>query len=250
MNNAFFVLSSGRCGTQTLAKLLDPATNAIVWHHPEPDPIDEAREAWHHGIDRAETFWRIRGPVIRQAWSQDMIHGETDMLITPFADAIVEEIPKARFIVLVRNPWAFVRSGMRRGYYVGHGWDHGRLCPADDDSLIDAWREWEPFEKVCWLWNETYRRIDDMTGHISANRVRTVRFEDLVRRPEICRELYVFLGLEGYDSDHVERVLAVKHNQQIGGDFPGPEEWSGAQHRTLWRLCRDTMERLGYVSGV
>lgn len=244
---AFFVLSTGRCGTQTLSKLLQGAGNAVVWHHPEPDPITEALAAWHGRLNRVEAFWRFRGPLIRKTWSQDKIHGETDMLMTPFADAIAAEIPQALFVVLVRNPWDFVRSGMRRGYYVDHGWDHGRLCPDEGDPLLETWRTWSPFTKVCWLWQQTYDRIEEMAGQISTHRVLKVRLEDLLSRPEACRELYDFLGLQGYDPERTQQILAVRHNVQVGGDFPTPEHWRSSQLETLWQLCGLTARRWGYL---
>lgn len=244
---AFFVLSTGRCGTQTLSQILATADNANVWHHPEPDPIEEAILAWWNRIDQKETFWKVRGPIIRQAWSHGMIHGETDMLMTPFADAISEAIPQSKFIVLVRNPWSFVRSGMRRNYYRGHGWDHGRLRPSEDEDIYQRWLELDQFSQICWLWNETYRRIALKLAHVPANRIFTLRFEDLIQKEPAIRELFQFLDLEHYQKEKVQQVLSKKLNVQVEGDFDFPQNWGDDLHRKLWNQCSEQIQKLGYV---
>ena len=243
---AFFVLSAGRCGTMTLAHLLDSASNARVWHHPQPDPIREALQAWHGEIDRTEAFWRFRRPFLMHSWAEGRVHGETDLLMTPFADVIADEIPDAKFIVLVRDPRDFVRSGMRRKYYQGHPWDFGRLKPGEDDSLSETWRDLSTFEKTCWLWNETYRRIVKIVRHIGDRRFRIIRMEDIIRDPDSVKGIFHFLGLEGYDVHAVREVLGKRYNAQVEGVFPRPEVWTPEQHDTLWRRCGSLARRFGY----
>lgn len=241
---AFFCLSTGRCGTKTLSRVLNTAENARVYHHPRPFLVEETLAAYHHTIDRKATFRRARGTLLRDAWKDGLRFGEVDHNMTPFAPAIDRELPAARFVVLVRNPWGFVRSGMRRGYYRGHTWDVGRLRPEDDHPDAGEWIRWSAFEKVCWLWADTYRRIGEYLETIPENRTTLVRFEDLVEGPAASRRLFDRLELEEFSAERIEAVLGRKLNAQKSGEFPRPEEWSGELHRVLWNRCRDTVERL------
>lgn len=243
---AFFVLSAGRCGTMTLAHMLDTATNARVFHHPQPDPIRECLQAWWGKIEKSEAFWRFRRPFLTQAWKMGLVHGETDLLMTPFSEAIAREIPEAKFIALIRDPRDFVRSGMRRNYYRGHPWDVGRLRPAVGDEDSPVWDRMSPFEKVCWLWARTYREIGAMAERIGAERVRILRMEDLVRRPETVKDVFAFLGLNGYDEVTIRKIRSQKFNAQTQGEFPKPKQWTDEDHETLWRICGPVAEQYGY----
>ncbi len=245
---AFFVMSTGRSGTQTLARLLEMATNAKVWHHPEPTMIMETLHAYWGDIDRRSTFWTGRGRIIREAWDAGVIHGETDHNMTPFCDVIAEDVPDARFLILVRDPREFVRSGMRRGYYRAQGaWESGRLRPRGDDPRRPRWLSRPQFEQVSWLWAETYRHIERIRGRIGENRIKVVRFEDLVAGPDEIEAVFGFLGLDGFDHGRAVEILGRKLNAQRFGDFPHPLDWSADMNARCWAEVGPVARRYGYA---
>ena len=246
-HRAFFVLSTGRSGTQTLAHLLDVAKNAKVLHHPEPNMILETLHAYQNRINVRDVFWRGRSHIISHAWESGLIHGETDHNMTPFSHKIAHDIPNSRFLVLVRDPREFIRSGMRRGYYMAGGpWDQGRLKPTPKQSTSLRWDSMSAFEKVCWLWAETYRHINKRIDTIGVHRVKIVRFEDLISGPQLAEEIFEFLELEGYTTQHAENVLSQKLNAQRGGQFPHPRDWPPEYLNTAWSYCGDIAELYGY----
>ncbi len=249
-HRAFFVMSTGRSGTQTLAHLFENAQNAKVWHHPEPNLIHETLLAYRGALDKRQVFWAGRGGIIRQAWDAGLIHGETDHNMTPFCDVIAEDIPDARFLVLVRDPREFVRSGMRRGYYhpqAAGPWEEARLRPAEDDPTRAAWESTDRFSKVCWLWAQTYRHIQAICGHVDARRVMLLRFEDLVADTRATARLFDFLELDGFDEEQVRGILGQKLNAQQQGDFPHPSQWSAEMHAACWRHVGDVATLYGYA---
>jgi hypothetical protein len=243
---AFFCLSTGRCGTKTLAHLLGTASNARVYHHPRPYLVEETLAAYQGDLNRSEIFWQAREGVIRDAWKDELIFGETDHNMTAFAQAIAEDIGKAKFIVLVRNPWSFVRSGMRRSYYRGHAWDAGRLRPEKGHPAHRRWSGMSPFEKVCWLWADTYRRVLEFLESVDEKRYEIIKFESLVANPAVSENLFQFLGLEGYDKKKIEQVLGQTLNSQSVGHFPKPDEWEPHRHEVLWSYCRQVAAKFGY----
>ena len=120
--------------------------------------IKETQQAYWDTIDRRSTFWAGRGQIICETWDRGLIHGETDHNMTPFCDRIAEDVPGAKFIISVRDPREFVRSGMRRNYYRAQGaWEDGRLRPHQSDPISKEWEARDQFDQVCWLWAETYR---------------------------------------------------------------------------------------------
>jgi len=243
---AFFVLSAGRCGTMTLAHLLNTATNARVWHHPQPDPIKESLSAYRGGIDKRKAFWKARYPIIHKTWSEGLIHGETDLLMTPFCDMISEEIPDSKFIVMVRDPRDFIRSGMRRNYYCGHPWDFGRLRPQEGTEEFERWNKLDQFGKICWLWVKTYSHIDQMKNQIDGGRVIIVRFEDLISGVEKTKEIFDFLNLKGFDHRRISKILASKLNAQTYGSFSEPKDWPSEFHETVQNISGSIAKKYGY----
>ena len=243
---AFFALSSGRCGTKTLAHLLNTATNARVYHHPRPYLINQTLQAYHENIDCRKTFWSARRSVITDAWNDERIFGEVDHNMTPFATTIAGEIPDSKFIVLVRNPWDFVRSGMRRDYYNGHPWDSGRLRPEPDHPDFERWQSMSQFEKVCWLWNETYTRIMEYLEDIPDERYTIVKFEDLINDPQTTKKIFQFLELEEFNRANISTLLKKPLNKQNSGDFPTPENWTGQKLQRLRDECLTVIEQFGY----
>lgn len=243
---AFFVLSSGRCGTMTLAHLLNTADNARVWHHPQPDPIKEALLAWWGEIDFSTVFWRSRRSTITKSWAEGLVHGETDLLMTPFFEIIDKEIPESKFIILVRNPKGFVQSGMRRNYYYGHPWDFGRLRPKENSKEYETWNAFNQFERVCWLWNETYSRINRIHDIVNKERVLTVKFEDLVSDYGTIENLFEFLNLKKYKKGKIEKILSKKLNKQVDGNFPESGKWDEKMIDTLKDICSENIFRYDY----
>ena len=243
---AFFVLSSGRCGTMTLAGLLNTASNAHVWHHPQPDLIREALAAYHGTIDKKKTFWEARYSILHKTWAEGLIHGETDLLMSPFCDMLVNEIPDSKFLVLVRDPRDFVRSGMRRNYYEGHGWDFGRLRPQEGTEAFERWNRLDQFDKICWLWRETYERILQIKEKIQEDRVKIVHFEDLVKDSRQTKEIFQFLDLKGFEEVKIEELLVRKLNAQKTGVFPKSHEWPKEFMNRLVQECGDLAKSLGY----
>lgn len=243
---AFFSLSSGRCGTQTLATILNTASNAKVYHHPLPYLVNETLEAYHEKINRWDVFWRARSGVIKNAWKNDDIFGELDHNMTPFVPEIAKKMPNSKFIILVRNPWDFVRSGMRRNYYNGHPWDSGRLRPEPTHPDFERWENMSQFEKVCWLWNETYKRILHYLKSIPEDRYTIIKFEDLVSDTEATERIFNFLGLEGFSPKKIDKIIYEPINKQISGHFPKVNEWSQQLKTKLWNLCSDQAIRFDY----
>ena len=248
---AFFTLSAGRCGTKSLAHMLDIASNAKVWHHPMPFLINETFDAYCDIGDldkKQEVFWKARGQFIYKTWSQGLIHGETDHNMTPFCDAIAKSITNSKFIVLIRNPWEFVRSGMRRNYYNGHPWDSGRLKPTNGHKDFSNWKGMDQFEKVCWLWNETYTFILDQIEKIDPKRVFILKFEDLIHDWDKLEALFSFLEFKDVSRTAVENVLKRKLNAQENGFFALPENWGHEKKTLLWDICGATAEQFGYTN--
>ena len=253
-----FVLSTGRVGTDTLTHLLDLARDVDAVHEPGPLFLEEGKRAYQDaplsaGQRRAFTdaYAESRMFALVRASVGHRVYAECSNRLTFLAPLLAEALPRARFIHLYRHPADVVRSGMRRGWYQGHGWDPVRITPRPDDPWAGAWPGWGPFEKNCWSWSATNQFcLEEGTRGLSDERLWRLSTESLFGSDGsvVAERLLAWLGVSVPPRSEIVRVLTTRYNAQESGSFPRWEDWSPDQRATLVRICGKTAEALGYSS--
>jgi len=248
-----FVLSTGRVGTQTLAALLRLNKNLLVFHEPTPILYGLSQHAyWHedHPIAHSvlnEAVYCARSELWQQALLSRYGYVETSPQLTFLAPILLELHPRARFIHLVRHPYAVVRSGIRRGWYLNHPSDRTRLTPKTDDSVSDIWDELPQLEKIAWLWTETNRWIMTFMETVSFRQKLLIRSESLFAAEEsTLEELYRFANGAPPPPKKIHRILGRKLNAQRTGHFPPPHDWDDAMRKDVGHWVGDVAKSLGY----
>lgn len=245
-----FVLSTGRCGTKLLAKIMQRHPAVRAYHEAFPPlvfPSKLAYEAYERGLPIEVGKLAIiagRYELIRNAFLQSKIYLETNNRLTFFAPYIAAVFEQAKFIHLVRHPGDFVRSAIRRGYYTGkHSWDEGRIQPLEDGI---PWGQMTAIEKNAWLWNETNRFIEKFKKQIESNRVITVRAEDLFSNTyQVIESICKFIGVQSMPGAQVEKAARKPVNVQRHGDFPKYSQWSQEQKAELRKYAK-LAQQYGY----
>ncbi len=248
-----FTLSTGRVGTQTLAALLRLAPNVFAYHEPEPYLFGLSKIAYHYAshsvVNRVlrESFRAMREGAFNYALSCYKGYVETSPQGTFLAPAILEVIPEVKFIHLVRNPGAVVRSGMRRNWYAGHPSDPVRITPLPESEMYEQWDSLTQFQKNVWLWTETNRWIARFLKELSPHRFLLVQSEKLFEGdPATLDALFRFVAAPPPSLKKIEKVLSKKLNRQKSGVFPEPEEWPDELYEDLCSIAGPMAEQLGY----
>lgn len=232
-----FVLSTGRCGTLMLNRLLLSSPMAYAIHGPKPELIRASRRAFEeihqHPEIFSETFKSAREEWVLDALVHDQVFIETNNRITFFAPIIREVFPRAVFIHLVRHPGDFVRSGIRRGYYSGeHGHDVGRITPKDG-PIKQSWSSLSSIGKIGWLWNETNQFIEDFRQTVPVDDFLFVKAENLFSDLNVTKTIYEFLQLDGFDQKGLDNILSKPANIQRKGRFPKYADWDDSDKEEL-----------------
>ncbi len=250
-----FVLSTGRTGTQNLAALLSLAKGVRALHEPRPKLFGLSHKAYHYGNHPAvretlaEAFIVARQDLIL-AWAAcGAIYVETSPQVTFLAPTIARVCPTAKFIHLVRDPHAVVRSGMRRGWFQGQQADPYRITPLPQDPYYARWDTLTPFEKNAWLWAETNRWIHAFLTSLPPEHGLLVRAEDIFAGNQSTLEkLFAFVGAADVPSEKaIQRVLRKRLNAQKQGDFPPPHDWPPSWHAQFDAIVGETAQLLGYA---
>lgn len=238
----FFVLSTGRCGTLLISKILAKSSCLRVEHNPKPE-LEYASKVVHrddlnlHAQEIAVLASRF-DLFFLDTLLRGKIYVETNNRISLFAPALAKLLPNAKFIHLVRDPADFVRSGMRRGYYQEGVTQHQRL----DGSNYSVWNNFSRIEKIAWEWNEINSKIEEFKSNVDSNRVLTINSEMLYSNPATTHRIYNFLNIQNpYHGPKGNRLLARllsnPINKQNEGAFPKYCDWSEQDKKAFHRIA-------------
>lgn len=153
------LISPGRSGSRWLANLLVETTDAYVCHA-TPTTLARAGYAYHHhriSEQRALCLYRrSRARFLAMAQRDDRHFIDLDCKVTPLVPVLARHYPHCKFVIALRDPVSFVKSGVRRGYFLNkspRAWGHL------EDHAIDQSRpllEWQIY-KIASFWNSVAR---------------------------------------------------------------------------------------------
>lgn len=252
----FFVLSTGRAGSRTVAATLSQSPDCVCLHEPHPQLIEEAtryRYGELAGKEVARTLADSRPRTV-----EGKIYGEANNRLSLVVPVLRDVFPESRFVWLVRDGRDFVTSALQRAWFQPGGeassnlWETWR--PQGDRLGVvdpDEWASWTAFRRVCWLWAYQNRLIQqDLEGAGDA-RCWLLRLEEL---SESLDELATFLGIER-TSWSVPRMNA---RQVATTSDPNPfeprvnlvstvaswQDWSREHHEIFEHECGPLMDEL------
>jgi hypothetical protein len=224
-----FFLSTGRCGTKLITKLMNLAPIIQAYHQPDPELIYFSKIAYEseHNQKIKIAIDCARYQYTRNCFLQDKKYIETNNRITFFAYYLAELYPKAKFIHVVRDPYSFIKSGLSRKWYTGHNLhDEGRIKSKESSR----WQQYSRAEKIAWLWQETNKFILDFQTKMGEGRVISIRAEDIFSSVLENKKLFSFLDLEAPSSQKIKKIISKpvnagkKSDQQISVKLLG-EDW-------------------------
>jgi hypothetical protein len=246
-----FTVSTGRTGTVTLIELISLSPRVQAFHEPKPLLGDLNVKAFYNLNQNPEqyrkAFIRNRWKKISAAGFREKIYVEHSVMVA-FMPLIADLLPNSKFIHLYRHPGAVVRSGMRRGWFQGHEWDHYRVSPNEGHADRNLWdSEWGPFEKNCWFWNRINAEGIRLAESLGQDRVMQVAFERLVDSEDsVVGEIFDFIGVSRPGESQIKKVLAKKHNSQQSNEFPVYSDWDLHLKRQLKSIAGGVMKKLDY----
>ena len=236
----FFVVSTGRSGSMTMARVLDQHPDIACVHEP------------HSALIRLSTLWaeqerdrdRLKADlraIYDSAVSPSSTYGESDQNLSLLLDPLLDLFPSARVIWLIRDGRDVVASGIARNWY-GSGvsssvrraaWDAHRL---QGDRVGDVservWAGWSPFEKNCWYWAYVNRTVRSRLELLDRSQWVLVRIEEL---PDQIATLFQHVGAEPTE------VTVERHNQSTKAARRW-DKWTNDEHEAFDRICGSEMD--------
>ncbi len=246
----FFVLSTGRSGTQTIATVLSRLSGCCCVHEPAPQLIAESSD-YRYGkyTDRKlrELLLKTRPPEI-----DGKVYGESNQTLSLLIPVLHKTFPDAQFVWLVRNGLDVIASIVARKWYTGHTYkhDHYKDCVPIEKAWIDGrirgdrcgdvqkeqWEQMNPFARCCWYWSYINRTIEqDLNEHVPVHAYKKLYLEEL---QSTLPSLLVWLGLD-------TGTLPEITNENRAAYTPYHwSNWTVQERETFLYWCGPLMDRL------
>lgn len=235
----FFVLSSGRAGSRTIAKALDACSNCTCLHHPQPEFVVEASRYFYGEIDGDEIGKEFSAT--RPRSTDRHVYGEVNLQLSLIFPILDELYPASKFIWLLRDGRDSVASMFGRHWYdpgytrVPKEWHDARLQgDRTGDFSPEEWASMDRFDRCCWLWGKYNDVIEDSFSRIDESRFMRVRLDQLKRDlPRVAE----FLSLKP-----TRDVLVQKHNA-AKQPVSYWHEWTAPMRAAFEKRLGDRMDR-------
>lgn len=255
-----FIVSTGRCGSNMIARVLDLHQGITAVHEPEPHLVTEAYLRWSGEVGSKYVHDRLsrkRDERVLRTGNGERTYVESSHYLSHLIPELWERYD-AQFVHLYRDGRDFTRSGLERRWYEDPGLV-GRLktCLRRRTGLQVGTRfrdhRLEPppemttrFEKTAWLWVEINRVILNALDGVPDEDVMAIRLEAFDR--EAILELLDFTGHEPADElvDKMLEEAESRPNQTEDRTVPPKEEWEERTVERFWEITGPMMERLGY----
>jgi hypothetical protein len=249
-----FVLSTGRTGTETLTKLLALSPGVHAEHEAVPQLVKASFDAYMEtgSTDWAPTWQRValaaRDDLVLNATRAGKVYFESNYRLTYLAPALAAAFPASRFLFLHRDPYAVVRSGMRRGYYRHpfEAWNFARIRPRPSAPDHGRWDRFSQLEKNAWRWAHTNAFAADVFEQLPASRRFELPSADLFGGGRAVQErLFSFCGVDCPPARETASVVDRKFNAQ--DHYHGDQfEWTDDTRALVRPLIEHVADRLGY----
>lgn len=236
----YFVLSTGRAGSRTIATALNQIPGTECLHHPKPELAAEAT-AFYTGT--GETSAEELAQILRDTRHPTVdgkVYGEVNLQHTLLFPILRDVFPQAQYIWLIRDGRDSVASMYYRGWYdevyprQGIMWRRARLHGDRTGDFSSA--EWESltrFEKCCWCWSKYNRLIEEQLSGLDETMQTKVRLDRLTSS---IPRLQAFLGLSQQGKVVVEQLNTARQPVSYW------TRWTKAQRASFERFCGQEMD--------
>jgi len=210
-NNLFFIASSGRSGSTSIAHLLNQHKSITCLHETKKQLVRIDTEYIHQEKSKENIINELNSIYNTASFiPNNGVYGESDHKLSNLIELINEVSPECKFIWLIRNgkdvvasthgwKW-FSEEEKKKGEFYGGGRDdvyqwyyyrlNGGIC--DPSISSERWEGMSAFEKNCWYWNFINTRIRKQLEKLQKARYLIIKLEELHERQN---DIFKFLVL-------------------------------------------------------
>lgn len=245
----FFVVTTGRSGSQTIAEALSQHPDIECEHEPHPELIRLSTE-YAHGEKSADAVREeLRGIYSRRAYPRNKWVGESDQKYWNLIPFLAELMPHSKFIWLIRDGRDVVASTYARGWFaddessiaekkhaVRKMWELYRLNGWKCGCFTEAqWKAMSVFDRNCWYWSHVNSQAETLLSALGRDRCVKVNLEAL--HESTCK-IWEVLKIRPLP-------VSVPKANRSRRDVTRWVNWSASEISSFERICGSEMDK-GY----
>jgi len=237
----FFILATGRSGTQFLSSLLNKSPGAYVVHEPVREDFRSYKEVFYDEKKAHKYIQGFRKKEIYDRAREREIHtyGEVNSVLRRHCYALKKSFPNAQIFHLIRDGRDVVRSSMSRGTMLANHPSTQKIRPTPESPWKEKWNSMTQFEKICWYWDVENRYLNECIK-------KTLQFEKLISSYEYFKE-HLLDPLELKISKETwQKEVHSPENITSQYTIPHWSEWDKREMDAFNEICGDTMRANGY----
>ena len=245
--NIFFILSTGRSGTQFFSTLLNKANENIFVGH-EPDflhdiaVMEKSKNSAQYPLDYLKNFRSIS---IYKRINVNNVenYGEVTGTLRYHVGAIQQVFPKAKILLMTRDGRDVLRSVLGFSqFYNRESKGAYNLKPQPGEKYYDCWDSMSRFEKLCWSWMHSN---EFMIKYLRKDKI--IHFEKVINDFEYFKtHVLDQIGLTMSEQVWFEEKAKKSKNTTKKFAYPHWTDWSQDEIAIFRSMCGPTMEKLGY----
>lgn len=241
-----FILSSGRSGSEAIARSLNHDSRCSAHHEPHPQLIRISTDVAKQAMSVADAMLELRAIYDARRIQDGQVYFESDQKLFNLVPSLLQLMPEARFVHLIRDGREFVASALHRGWYsptdlndtlysheLDKRWSIYRLRGDLLPDPVTRWAKMDTFERLCWYWGFVNQVIQEALDNLPLDRRALVRLNDLEAG---LRRISTLAGLP---DSFAEPVCS---NQAQSGRPAPIESWTNEQHAQFEYWCGSTMD--------
>ena len=188
----FFILTTGRSGSKSIADYLSSSPQLICLHEPEPVLIEEATQYIYGNYSHDKMVELLRSTRPLRIDSRE--YGESNQKLSFVIPAILEAFPDSKFIWLVRDGRNVVNSTFSFGWYDlsimpdSHWQSHLIQGPKVGDIDEYQWDKMDTFGK------SDIKKAPNLTAKCLIYLARPEGFEPPTYRFVVCHSIQLSYG--------------------------------------------------------
>ena len=247
----FFIASSGRSGSKSIANFLSQHSEITCLHEPKNQLIRIDSEFAH----KEKTFDKIKHEldIMYNSCSfipKENVYGESDHKFSNLIHPLSILLPESKYIWLIRDAKKVVASTYSWEWFSdkemsiakkngGGGndinqWYYYRLAGNKCSNMSnEEWQSMSCFEKNCWYWAYVNKRIETQFTKLDENRKLMIKLEELTDKKS---ELFQYLHVPYEDISHT-------HTNKAKYKLYSYENWTNNEIKIFNKWCGPLMKK-------
>lgn len=251
-----FIVSTGRSGSNAIAKILSSHNEAVCYHDSFPHLYSYSTAKLYDRESAKNIKENLRLLYDFCNMPKSKVHGQSDQKLSALIPELSILFPNAKFLWLLRRADSFVNSAYPRGWFANSEFGYQEPHPREFfkkqalPSAFDAyhrtngckcgvmseieWRSMTAFERNCWYWTYWNSMIEGHFADLDPNRTMMVRLEELDKR---LAEVFSFIGLKKTVQ------IASKRTNEAKYKTLGRDQWNMEMEHLYEKWCASSMKK-------